>query len=242
MTVAKKIEQRLQDIPNGTIFRYADLPIEPNEFEAAAKALSRLVSAGTLKRVTKGAFFKPEFYFQGFPIVTTDEEVLKQYLFKDGQRIAYITGTGLYNRIGLTTQVPFVYTIATKNRRPQFVIGKVKIRPVRSYVEVTNENYKLLGILDALKDFKNIPDLNRTSAILVLKSKLKELNPREINDTIQYALNYPPRTRALLGAILENIDNSLNLSVLQKNISPLSKYDLGITLKILPNATKWNLK
>ena len=105
--------------------------------------------------------------------------------------------------MGLTTQVPFTVVVATKTRRSEVVIGKVKIKPIRSYADVTNENYKLLEILDALKDFKIIPDINRMSAITILKNKIQELSAEQTRNLIECALNYPPRTKALLGAILE---------------------------------------
>ena len=241
MKVTKKIEQELQQIPEGRLFRYEDLPIEPSEYEAAAKAMGRYVSTGTLKRVSKGVFYKPEQTIFGL-MPPSDEDIIRQYIFKNGYRTAYITGTGLYNRMGLTTQVPFVYVLATKTRRSEIMIGKVKIKPVRSYVDVDNENYKLLGILDALKDFKIIQDINRISAIIVLKSQLRALSSEDLNNMIRYSINYPPRTRALLGALLEDMNSPQDLSLLKKTLSPASQFRMGITPKILSNATKWHLK
>jgi Family of unknown function (DUF6088) len=241
MKVSQKIEKQLMQIPDGLIFRYQDMGIESNEYGAAAKSIGRLIAEGTVKRASKGLFYKPKQSVFGL-MPPSDSDIIKQYLFKNGQRTAYITGTSLYNGMGLTTQIPFTIVVATKTRRSQIVIGKVKIKPVRSCVDVTNDNYKLLGMLDALRDFKIIQDINRTSAIIVLRSKLKELTSAEIRDMIQYSLNYPPRTRALLGAILETMDDSLDLIVLRKNFSPLSQYIMGITPKMLPNALKWNIK
>ena len=241
MTVAKKIEAQLQNIPEGTPFRYEDLLIESSEYEAAAKSIGRFVNAGTLKRATKGVFYKPKQTIFG-TVAPTDDALIRQYLFKNGRRVAYVTGASLYNQMGLTTQVPFTIVVATKTRRSEVVIGKVKIKPIRSYADVTNENYKLLEILDALKDFKIIPDINRMSAITILKNKIQELSTDQIRNLIECALNYPPRTKALLGAILEiGANNSLDLTTLRKSFSPLSRYDMGITTNILPNAAKWNL-
>ncbi|MCF8263368.1 MAG: hypothetical protein K9I99_02590 [Melioribacteraceae bacterium] len=36
-------------------------------------------------------------------------------------------------------------------------IGAKQVTPIKIYVAVNNENYYLLEILDALKDFKSIP-------------------------------------------------------------------------------------
>lgn len=241
MKVSQKIEKQLKQIPEGLPFRYQDIGIESDEYSAATKSIERLIASGTVKRASKGLFYKPKQSIFG-QMPPSDADLIKQYLFKNGQRIAYITGTSLYNGMGLTTQMPFTIDVASKMRRSEVVIGKVKIKPVKSYVDVTNANYKLLGILDAIKDFKNIQDINRTSAILILRNKLKELTSEDLRNTIRYALKYPPRARALLGAILETMDNSLDLTMLKKSLNPLSQYTMGVTSRILPNAAKWNLK
>ena len=75
MKVTKKIEQELQQIPEGRLFRYEDLPIEPSEYEAAAKAMGRYVSTGTLKRVSKGVFYKPEQTIFGL-MPPSDEDII----------------------------------------------------------------------------------------------------------------------------------------------------------------------
>jgi hypothetical protein len=241
MTVSQKIEKQISQIPEGRVFGYRDMVLESDEYGAATKSLGRLVEAGQLKRATKGVYYKPQQTIFG-TILPQDEELLKRYLFKNGQRIAYITGLGLYNTMGLTTQFPFIITLASKARRANLVvIGNIKIKPVRSYAVVTNDNYVLLEILDALKDFRIIPDIDRQSATKLLTAKLQTLTSKQTEGLIKYALNYPPRVCAFLGAMLEMIDNSLNLNELRTKINPLSKYKMGITTNILPNSLKWNL-
>lgn len=241
MKVSEKIKQQLATIPEGITFGYEDLSIEDWEYRAAAKKIERYVSDGTLERQSKGIFYKPKQTVFG-ALQPREDELLKQYLFKKGQRIAYITGASLYNEMGLTTQIPFTIVLASKSRRSTLlVIGNLKIKPVRSYADVTNDNYHLLGILDAIKDFNTISDMNRQSGITILTNKLKTLTPQQILEIIECALSYRPRVRSLLGAILELMDSSLDLTVLKKSLKPLSKYKWGITAKILPNATKWNI-
>ena len=242
MKVSQKIGKQLQEIPVGTTFKYEDLPIESSEYQAAAKVIGRFIHAGTLKRISKGVFYKPkETLFGALP--PREDEVLKQFLFKNGERVAYVTGTSLYNKIGLTTQMSFVVIIASKSRRGTVLtIGNIKIKPVKSYARVTDENYYLLGLLDAIKDFNQIPDMDAKSVISLLVNKLKKLTPQQITNLIQNALFYPPRTRALVGAILETMDNSLDLTLLKKSLNPLSKYKLGMVNNFLPTATHWNFK
>jgi Family of unknown function (DUF6088) len=241
MTVSQKIEQQLQQIPEGTTFRYQGLSIESSEYPAASKTIERLITKGTLQRASKGVFYKPKQTVFG-ALQPSENELLKQYLFKDGQRVAYITGASLYNEMGLTTQVPFVITIASKTRRAFTSINYLTIKPAKSYVEVTDDNYKLLGILDAIKDFNRISDRDKNAVITILTNKLKALMPQETANLIKYGLDYPPRVRALLGAMLERANKSLELNTLKASLNPLSKYNYGINNNDLPNALKWQLK
>jgi Family of unknown function (DUF6088) len=240
MKVSEKIDQKLKLISEGSIFRYDGLSIEPNEYSAAAKKIERLIANGTIIRASKGVFYKPRQTVFGIA-KPREEELMKQYLFKNGQRIAYITGSSLYNKMGLTMQVPFNLTIASKTRRTTVSIGNMKIRPARSYADVTNENYYLLGLLDAIKDFNTIPDRDSNLVIKILTNRLKELNADETKEVIQYALMYPPRVRALFGAILENTGKTSELDTIRARLSPLSKYKYGIKNSVLTNASNWNL-
>jgi hypothetical protein len=126
-------------------------------------------------------------------------------LYEAGKRVGYVTGYVLYNQLSLTTQMASTTKIATNRNLKKINIGWLKTNSVKAYAEVTEENYPLLGILDALKDIKSIPDSSASNAIKILMPKIKVLKKNDIENLIKYALQYPPRVRALLGAILENI-------------------------------------
>jgi hypothetical protein len=241
MTVSKKIDQRIQQLQAGTTFDYQTLLVERDEYAAATKALERLIKKGIIKRVSSGIFYKPKQTVFG-TLKPNEEELLKTYLFEDGKRIAYITGLSLYNRLGLTTQVPKTIKIASRDKRIYASVSTVKGKPVKSYIDVTDKNYYLLELLDAVKDFNQIPDLNAESGILLLTERLRKLSENEITQIVQFALKYPPRARSLIGAILELIDNKLDLCLLKNSLNPLSEYEFNIKESVLPNALKWRIK
>ena len=241
MTVSKRIDQRIQQLQTGTTFDYQTLMVEREEYAAATKALERLIKKEIIKRVTSGIFYKPKETVFG-ALKPNEEELLKTYLFENGKRIAYITGLSLYNKMGLTTQIPKIIKIACRDKRIYASVGTLKGKPVKSYIDVTDKNYNLLEILDAIKDFNQIQDLNVDSAILILTERLKKLIDKEISQIIQYALKYPPRTRALIGSILELMDNKINLKELKKSLNPLSEFEYNIKEGVLPNAKEWRIK
>ena len=240
MGVAQKIQKKISKLVEGATFKYEQLAIEPQEYVAAAKAIERMIEKGIIKRVSTGVFYKPKKTVFG-ELKPQEEEILKPYLFEKGKRIAYITGTSLYNRMGLTTQIPKAIKIASRDKKIRVSRGNVKATPVKSYVEVSDKNFYLLEILDALKDFNKIPDLDKSSAIKILSKKLKGLNPTEVKLLIKCGLAYPPRVRAFLGALLENIDKSNDFQILKKSLNPFSAYKYGIE-NLLSTSKKWNIK
>jgi len=240
MGVTKNIQIQINKLADGTTFKYEQLDIEPQNYLAAAKAIERLIARNVIKRISTGIFYKPKKTVFG-ELKPNEEEILRPFLFEKDKRIAYVTGTSLYNRLGLTTQVPKSIKIASRNKRIAISNDIIKASPVKSYVDVSDKNFYLLELLDALKDFKKIPDLDKDSAIKILSGKIKKLNSTETKLLIECGLAYPPRARAFLGAILENIQTESDLTSLKSSLNPFSKYDFSIDKKQLPTIENWNI-
>jgi len=241
MTIAKKIEEKLKTIKEGETFTYNQLSIDKKEYQTAAKAIERLIKKGVIKRVSPGQFFKPKKTVFG-EILPNEKEILKPYLFKNGKRIGYITGTYLYNKLGLTTQIPQIIKIASREKEIKVNKVNLKIKPAKSYVDVTNKNFQYLEILDVIKDFTKIPNLNIKNGIQVLLNLLLKLNGKEVGKLVNYSLKYPPRTRALLGALLEQNEQKKYLEELQESLNPLTEYSFGIKKNILPTVENWKIE
>ena len=72
--------------------------------------------------------------------------------------------------------------------------------------------------------------------------KIKVFKKNDIENLIKYALQYPPRVRALLGAILENIfRNKFDLLTLKSSLNPSTNFKLGIKNTVLPTTQNWNI-
>lgn len=240
MSVSEKINRQIKDIPEDISFGYEQLLIAPGEFQSAAKALERLRKKGTIKRISKGRFYRPRMTIFGEKH-PNEEQLLKPYLYKKGKRIAYITGLSLYNQLGLTTQIPTKWQIASRDKRIFITAEAIQASAVKSYVDVSDDNYQLLGLLDALKDLKQIPDVDMQSALTIFKTRIGALPQQQQEETIGYALSYPPRVRALLGAILEALPYALDITKLKESLNPLTKYTLGIDETLLKSAANWNI-
>ncbi len=241
MKVAYKIKTKIDKIPPGKVFNYQDLGVLNQNYKTAAKAMSRLVKQKCVKRISNGVFYKPQKTVFG-ELKPSENEQLRPYLFKGKKRVAYVTGPALFNRLNLTTQVPKSINLAGKVKRPVSKVGNIEVRWVKSYVDVTNRNYFLLEILDALKDFKKIPYLNKKTAIKRIKAFITDLKDLDKKRLVKYAIDYPPRTRALLGALLESINRKEDLNRLKESINGLTTFKIGITIEILPNSKEWFIK
>ena len=240
MTVASQIETKIKKLPEGKSFGYADLGIAKDEFQTAAKALERLLAKRLIKKLSKGVFYKPE--QSAFGELQPDySELLRPYLYENGKRIAYETGCSLYNRMGLTTQMAFRIKIASRSKRIFINRGALKADAVKSYVEVTDTNFEILGVLDAFKDIKRIPDCSVEQAIKRLSVILKELNEKQTTTLIKYAILYPPRVRALVGAVLQN-NGYKGLEALKDSLNPLTIIQMGLTESELPTKSNWYIE
>ena len=242
MSLSSQIRSKLESIPEGQPFGYGDLAIKKEEFMAAAKSLGRLVKAGKIKKVSKGVFYKPEQTVFG-ELQPSYDKLLNTYLFENGKRIAYVTGVSLYNRYSLTTQMAFKIKIASRSKRITINRGALIAKPVKSYVEVTDENYESLGLLDAFKDIKKIPDSSVSFLVIRLRSILSELTETQKDELISYARYYPARVKALVGAILDDIGYfNMRLIDLKAELNPFTTVKLGINDEVLPTRKKWNIE
>jgi hypothetical protein len=58
---------------------------------------------------------------------------------------------------------------------------------------------------------------------------------------IRLALKYPPSTRALLGALLEQCQYGNTTALLLKSLNPITKYKMTGAAKALSKTEKWNI-
>lgn len=242
MNLSTQIQKQIELFPEGKIFGYTDLDISREDYQSVAKILERLQGRGVIKKMSNGVFYKP--VQTAFGELKPDyNEQLRPFLFENGKRIAYVTGTYLYNQLGLTTQLAVRVKIASRSKRITISRGALKADAVKSYAEVTESNYTVLGFLDALKDIRKIPDTTVQNSVKILSAKIAEMDEKEITRLIKYALLYPPRVRALLGAILDNLGKSDNITApLLNSINPLTKIELGLSKSDLPTVENWNIK
>lgn len=241
MTATQKIKRTLASVSEGEVLDYGRFSVGEGQGYALTKALSRLAKSGEIVRLEKGKYYKPRQTKFG-AVRPPEAQVVKALSIKNDRPVGYITGTTLYNSLGLTTQVSNVLEIARSTRLPEKDLLGYKIRFVVKPFVFREKDIPLLQLLDALRVIKKIPDASAEKAIPILVDKMKNLTIEELKQMAKLALDYNPGTRALLGALLEQLFPSIPVTALRKSLNSLSKYKLSIPETVLPNRSNWNIE
>jgi hypothetical protein len=240
-SIARNLRRSLATIPEGEVFDFRRFAAGDKDEIAITKALSRLAKSGKIVRMGKGKYYKPRQTRFG-TLRPAETQVVQTLTVKNGRTVGYLTGTALYNQLGLTTQVSNTLTIARNSRLPVKELNGYKIKFITKPFRFRKKDIPLIQLLDALCDIKDIPDTSVNKAIKILVGIMKELSKEELKRLSKLAMDCNPGTRALAGALLEFYFPSVSVTQLMKSLNPLSKYKLGITASSLPNKLKWNIE
>lgn len=234
MSSASVVRSLVAKYPIGQIFTYDDFKCDK---AAAAIELSRLYKKGAIQKLTRGRFYKSAQGTFG-PIRPTEEAIVKAYQ-QAGQ--GYTTGLMAYNRLGLTTQIPSVIEIATTMEPRTIMIGNTKIKLVRQRRSPKKSNVQLLQILDALRQIKKIPDATPSEVLINIKGIITLLSDVEKKELSKLVLDFTPRNRALIGAILDELDCKKYTDAIKQSLNTMTTFRLGIQEGVLKYGREWNI-
>ncbi len=133
-----------------------------NNFETTFKNIyvyiNRLVKENKLSQFVKGIYYKPTKGIFGSKPLNINKVIEKKYICDKNGKKGYFTGAYLFNKLGLTTQIPKEILIVTNecpnsndynNKNLGVTIRKPK-------TTVTEDNYKYLQLFDILMNKDNI--------------------------------------------------------------------------------------
>jgi hypothetical protein len=225
--------------PKGFVFTYADFNSEVSQKQALIKALNRMVISGKIAKLSKGKYYKPETTPFG-DLLPNQKQVVKDLLEEKGKINGYLTGYSIYNQLGLTTQVSNTIQIGKNEIRPNFKRDRYTIDFIKQKNNITKDNIPLLQILDAIRNIKKIPDTTITNSCIRFIAILRQLKEKDLLLIMRLANKYPPATRALLGAMLDEIKLT-KTETLFNTLNPITKYKLAGAFSVLSTAEKWNI-
>jgi hypothetical protein len=240
MKTSEYIGFNIDRLPKGYIFTYIYFSIEVKKKEAIIKALNRMVVSGKIAKLAKGKYYKPENTSFG-KLEPNQTQVVKDLLGTDSNPIGYLTGYSIYNQLGLTSQISNSIQIGKNQIRPNFKRGRYTISFVKQKNNITKENIPLLQILDMIRYIKKIPDAAVGTSCKRLLSIIDNLTDKDKSTITKLAVKYQPATKALLGALLDELKLHSLSELLYKTLNPITKYKIAGVKKVLSYTEKWNI-
>lgn len=158
--------------------------------------MKKFTDNGLIERFDSGIYYIPSSTFTGEKFAISEETVVvNKYICREGKRVGFYSGYTLANKMGLTTQVPFVEEI-TSNYSPA-MIREIKIKN-RKYVirkpviEITEDNVYVLELLECLKDLEKTAevDMDKCGEILTKYINKHHITKKMIDQYLNY---YPVR-------------------------------------------------
>ena len=215
----ERILAEFHNVPENTLIMAGKLYREKfaDQMSEAAfmQAISRLAKSGEIERISKGIYCRPKKSRFG-TILPSDQEIVDLFIRHNN---GVIVGYGLYNSLGLTTQVSRrlnAYSSLVDEQLKQ--IGHVTVQ--KYDLEYTDEAKAIICLMELLHHYREIQDLNYP-AFLRNTEALSRQYTQGAFEAVQKAIGYPKRTVAFLREALNyyQVPNNLN-----KYLSSLSNY------------------
>jgi len=211
---------------------FRDLP-----FAATAQALSRLSRAGEIERLSKGIYYRPR--QTAFGKSRPNPSAIRKLAGR--RKTMFPSGLAAANLLGFTTQSARRSEIATSAMSlPRKLIGAdavIHTRRPESWAGLPTADAALLDFLrhgGKSSELSPAETIDRTIALLAEQGRFDRL--------LKVADTEPPRVRALLGALGQQLGKSpAVLRRLRESLNPFSRFDFGI-FSGLPTAREWQSK
>lgn len=213
-------------------WKHADFESLPPS--AVATTLSRLAREGELKRVGKGVYYRstPTSFGMSMPGASA---AAAQTL----RAPVHPAGLSAANALGLTTQNPMRAEYATPAPGPPAALRNAVVHTGRPSAR-EHLSAEEGAILEILRDRARSSDLSAEQTVGRLKRVLSDQD--RYARLVTAALTEPPRVRAMLGALGQELDMPPQLLArLRGKLNPFSRFDFG-PLSVLRHAAEWQAK
>ena len=148
------IRERVAASADGTIFVSSDFA-DLADSNTVRQCLFRLVKDGTLRRILRGIYEKPKYSSFLEEFVAADPDAVAKALARSYHWTIAPTGSTALNLLGLSTQVPAVWTFVSDGPYRTYVWERTKLTfKHRTNREVTGLSYGTALVVQALKTLR----------------------------------------------------------------------------------------
>lgn len=113
-------------------------------------------------------------------IMNSEDAVYKKYIISDENNVVgYRSGFYIANALGLTTQTSsdlVIYANEVSKKKREVQIKNIRVIINQARVKVTNDNYKLLQVLDLFVDFNKFSEYSLNDSKEIIRNYLNGLN------------------------------------------------------------------
>lgn len=242
---SEQVKRKIKTLKPSVVFTVASLHFQKENASKVRNILNKMVSSGDLKKAGRGLFYKEKRSILG-ALPPDYSGLIHDILFPGGKIKGYLTGMSIWCDMGLTTQFTGHKIIAHNERKKRILsLGHEKLIFQYQPIKITQKNFYLLQILDTIRDYDKIPDSSNYDAIKgvigIIYNHVVKKRPEDISLMAKLAVDYPPKTRAITGAILDELGFSEIAYGLLKTLRPKSRYKIGEGIALLHNNEKWHL-
>lgn len=229
--IAAKIRRKIEQ-GGERVWRLDDFRDVP--FTAAAQALSRLAREGAIERLSKGIYYHP----RQTPLGKSRPNPAKIQELASRHKSVYPSGVAAANLLGFTTQNPARPEMATSSLSlPRKLVGSntvIHTRRPEVWATLSDNDAAFLDFLrhaGRTSELSQEQTLQHTLALVSEKGRFERL--------LKVADTEPPRVRAILGAIGEQLGKPpAAIRRLRASLNPFSRFDFGV-LSGLKHAHQW---
>jgi hypothetical protein len=211
---------------------FHDLPVS-----AVAQTLSRLAQQGKIDRLSKGVYYSAR--DTAFGKSKPNPAQIRDLASKDST--VFPSGIAAANLLGFTTQNAARREVSTSALSlPRKLVGADTVVHARRPEAWTALSQTDAALLDFIRRSGKTSELGSRETVRLLLSLLSE--KARFDRLLKVADTEPPRVRAMLGAIGEQLSPAAPaLRRLRASLNPLSRFDFGL-LSSLPRARQWQAK
>lgn len=168
-----------------------DIDIEGLPERRKREQLERLVAYNKLSKFMNGIYYIPESLdLADEKGISPDVVARNQYVLRRGKRIGYFGGYTLANLMGLSSQIPVreeYVSNAVGEKEKEVLLGTRTYIVRKPPVEVTEENYRVLQLLEILQDLeKYADDLQAAEFPLTYYIKRNHVSKRNVREYLEY--------------------------------------------------------
>ena len=232
--ITKWVSQRIER-GGERLWRFEDFRDVP--VSAVAQALSRLSRQGKLQRLSKGVYYHARQTSLGRSL--PNPAVMQKLASRS--KTVFPAGIAAANFLGFTTQTAGRGEVATSGfSLPRKLVGRDTVIHTRRPEAWAGLSDAEAALLDFLRRGGKTSELSPEETARRTVALFRE--PGRFERMLKVAGSEPPRVRAMIGAIGEEIGKKpAALKRLRASLNPVSRFEFGM-LKGLSRAERWQAK